>query len=160
MAAHRDAERDDEAHREITPADLHPAELDAPEHERAETTRDQRRDTAGRETTTGTADQDERPDAVVPDIRTVAQDEPDPVDEHTVRVPTADETAESIRRAQRALAEIAERNAADQARAAEEQRSAQLARWHTDDTQHDDHGLDRHDSADEGPALEWTGADA
>ena len=164
MTAHRDAERDEEAHREITPADLHPADLDAPEHERAETAHDQQ-DPAGRETTTGAPDRhdrtdaDERPDGLVPDIRAVAQEEPDPVDEHTVRVPTADETAESIRRAQRALTEITERNAADQAWAADEQRSAQLARWHTDDTQHDDHGVERHDAADEGPALERAGAD-
>jgi hypothetical protein len=68
-----------------------------------------------------------------PDIRDLAASEPGPIGEDSVRVPTANDTAESIQRAQRALAEIAQRKAADEAREAEETRAAQLARWHVDD---------------------------
>ncbi|MGH3425362.1 MAG: hypothetical protein ACRDO8_11565, partial [Nocardioidaceae bacterium] len=67
------------------------------------------------------------------DLREIATDEPAQVDEDEVRVPDADETAEAVARAQRALAEIAERQATDEARKAEEERSAQLAQWHSDD---------------------------
>jgi conjugative relaxase-like TrwC/TraI family protein len=49
------------------------------------------------------------------------------------RVPTADEAAGSITRAQRALAELEDRGAHDQRRADEEARGRQLARWHSDD---------------------------
>jgi conjugative relaxase-like TrwC/TraI family protein len=68
-----------------------------------------------------------------PDIRDLAACEPSTTGEDRVHVPTADDTAESIQRAQRALAEIAQREAADEAREAEETRAAQLARWHVDD---------------------------
>jgi len=78
-----------------------------------------------------------------PDLRKIAATEPAPVDEHTARVPTAEETAESIQRAQRALTEIAERDAADQARA-EHERAADLARWHTDNTPRTDQPNDEH----------------
>jgi len=73
------------------------------------------------------------PEAAPPDLREIAAAEPAPDDEHAVRVPTAEETATSVRRAQRALDEIAERDTADQARAAEDARAEQLARWHADD---------------------------
>ncbi len=68
------------------------------------------------------------------DLREIAADEPAPADEHIVRVPTAQETADAVQRAQRALDEIAERDATDTARAAEEARADQLNRWHADDT--------------------------
>jgi hypothetical protein len=48
-----------------------------------------------------------------------------------VRVPTADETAESVRRAQRALHELRHRQAAE-ARHAEEEAREEVARWHID----------------------------
>ena len=50
-----------------------------------------------------------------------------------VRVPTADETADAIRRAHRALDEIRARESQDARRAAEDSRAEQLARWHDDD---------------------------
>ena len=64
------------------------------------------------------------------------------------RVPTAGETADSITRAQRALAELDARTANDQRRDAEEARQRQLARWHADDkaaaaSAERDRGLDR-----------------
>ena len=55
-------------------------------------------------------------------------------DEDTVRVPSSDETAESVRRAQRALAELRQREVIEARRAHDEARDAELARWHTDDT--------------------------
>jgi conjugative relaxase-like TrwC/TraI family protein len=75
-------------------------------------------------------------DTDVPDVRDLAAGEGKrPTrDEHDwTRVPTADQTADSITRAQRALAEMQRRDAADQRRQHEEQRVAQLARWHHDD---------------------------
>ena len=57
-----------------------------------------------------------------------------PLDEDVVRVPTADETAETIARAQRALSEIQRREHLDRRREHDE-RTEQLARWHTDDTE-------------------------
>jgi conjugative relaxase-like TrwC/TraI family protein len=52
--------------------------------------------------------------------------------EDEVRVPTAKETADTIRRAQHALAEIDAREADDARRAREDARTQQLARWHHD----------------------------
>lgn len=77
------------------------------------------------------------------DVRETAAMEPEVADEHTVRVPTVCETAESIQRAQRALAEIERRNA--EARA-EQERAEQLTRWHADDREAEAHAAD---SADE-----------
>ena len=57
-----------------------------------------------------------------------------PLDEDVVRVPTADETAETIARAQQALSEIQRREHLDRRREHDE-RTEQLARWHTDDTE-------------------------
>jgi hypothetical protein len=48
-----------------------------------------------------------------------------------VRVPTAEETAESVRRAQRALQELKHREAAE-ARHAEEEAQEESSRWHAD----------------------------
>ena len=50
-----------------------------------------------------------------------------------MRVPSGEEMAESVRRAQRALAEIRARDAADAEREVDESRVDQLARWHEDD---------------------------
>jgi TrwC relaxase/AAA domain len=87
------------------------------------------------------------------DLREVAETEPAPVDEHTVRVPTAQETAASIQRAQRALVEMAARDAADAARMRERERQEQLARWHAEDqTDAGEHGNEREAGLDE-PAL-------
>lgn len=67
----------------------------------------------------------ERTQEDVYDVREIAATEPAPLAEDVVRVPSGDETAESIRRAQRALREIEAREAAD----AEAARSEQAARW-------------------------------
>jgi hypothetical protein len=69
----------------------------------------------------------------VPDIRQVTAEEPAHVDEDIVRVPSAEETADSVARAQRALAEMERRRAEEERHAADEPRAQQLARWHTDD---------------------------
>ena len=63
----------------------------------------------------------------------MAAAEPAPTQEDTVRVPSAEQTADSVARAQRALAEIRAREAAEEREAAEQQRAEQLSRWHTQD---------------------------
>jgi conjugative relaxase-like TrwC/TraI family protein len=63
------------------------------------------------------------------DVRDTASDEPRRNREDEVRVPTADETADALRRAHRALAEIRVREADDARRAADDARIEQLARW-------------------------------
>src|SRR5262249_32309298 len=76
------------------------------------------------------------PDAAeinVKDIRDTAAREPHRSGEDEVRTPTAGETTDSVRRAQRALAEIRARDAADRKREAEQARSVQLNRWHHHD---------------------------
>jgi hypothetical protein len=75
-------------------------------------------------------------ETAVADIREHGMDEPERApraDDDWTRVPTADETADSITRAQRALAELEARHAEEQRRAAEEARSDQLSRWHAND---------------------------
>ncbi|MHA6779620.1 MobF family relaxase [Pseudonocardia saturnea] len=76
------------------------------------------------------------PDVVVEapdrDIREIAADEPAPVNEDTVRIPTPDETADDYADATRALAEINARRAID-LQAETEHRAAELDRWHADD---------------------------
>lgn len=69
----------------------------------------------------------------IPDLRHIAATEPKPVEDDAVRVPSADEAANSIARAQRALSEITHRRAIEDVRAADEARSQQLARWHADE---------------------------
>jgi hypothetical protein len=74
------------------------------------------------------------------DIRDIAAAEPARIEDDTVRVPSADETADTLARAQRALAETRQRQADDQRHAAQQARAQQLARWHTDDqTTHHQH---------------------
>jgi conjugative relaxase-like TrwC/TraI family protein len=68
--------------------------------------------------------------------------------EDQVRVPTADETTDALRRAHRALAEIRARGVDDARRAADDARTEQLARWHQHDraaerAAADEHGWDR-----------------
>jgi conjugative relaxase-like TrwC/TraI family protein len=70
------------------------------------------------------------------DIREVAAGEERVVESDVPRVPSADETAEVVRRAQRALIEIQHRREAEERFAAAEAaaRAEELARWHADDT--------------------------
>jgi hypothetical protein len=108
LAAHAETLRAEDEHREITEADL--AE-DLGEFERAKA--------------------HVRPADTI-DLREQAAADDAPADQDTVRVPTAEETTDSVRRAERALAEIRARDAAD-TNAAAEARAEQLTRWHTDD---------------------------
>jgi hypothetical protein len=70
------------------------------------------------------------------DIREVAASEERLAESDAPRVPSADETAEAVRRAQRALIEIQHRREAEDRHAAAEAeaRDEELARWHADDT--------------------------
>jgi hypothetical protein len=83
------------------------------------------------------------------DIRDTAHPDPRRGAEDQVRVPTADETTDALRRAHRALAEIRARDVDDaRRRAADEARTEQLARWHQHDraaeqAAADEHGWDR-----------------
>jgi hypothetical protein len=72
------------------------------------------------------------------DLRQVAAVEEPVVESDTPRVPSADETAESVRRAQRALIEIQHRRDTEERHAADEAaRDEELAQWHADDTNAD-----------------------
>jgi hypothetical protein len=109
LAAHRADQAAEDAHREITEADVLDDEHDA-------------------------ADVAPAAETAVPDMQdtSTASEHADP---EPGRVLTADETAEAVRRAQEALAEIAARRAGDEQREAEEEaaRHDQLARWSADD---------------------------
>jgi hypothetical protein len=94
-------------------------------------------------------------ETAAPDIRDVAAAEPPQTGEDTVRVPTAAETADTITRAQRALAEIEQRRIQDERAAAEQARADQLNRWHTDD-QHTEHATELTDTT---PTLELSTVD-
>ncbi len=71
-------------------------------------------------------------ETAAPDIRDIAGAELERVEDDAIRVPSADETADNLARAQRALAETRQRQADEQRHAAEQSRAQQLARWHTD----------------------------
>ncbi len=86
-------------------------------------------------------------DAVEPDLREIAAAEPRQTREDETRVPDGDELLSSTERARRILREIAARDEFDQQHH-EEERAAQLARWHADEYG-DDAGL-----GDDGPARE------
>jgi|Tabmets5t2r1_1033131.scaffolds.fasta_scaffold06882_2 hypothetical protein len=75
-------------------------------------------------------------------------------DEDIVRVPTADETAGTIARAQRTLNELRRREDLDRQRERDE-RAEQLTRWHDDDTERAEAAAsEEHDS----DALDYGGA--
>jgi conjugative relaxase-like TrwC/TraI family protein len=78
------------------------------------------------------------PDAAetaIEDIRQTAVREPRRGGEDSVRVPTASEITDSVRRAQRALAEIRAREATERKRDADQARREQVTIWHHDDRQ-------------------------
>ena len=108
LAIQDQAVREEDLHREITETDVVDDEL-VPEPDR------------------------DLPTTTSDDVRDVAAREPIAVNEDEVRLPTAEESADSIEKAQRALCEIEEREAADAAREAEEARASELTRWHGDD---------------------------
>jgi len=115
LEAHRDALVEDDRHRTIIETDIAEPSIDRVDETLADAGPEPRAD----------ADLTDVPD---PDIRDVAAVEPAPVDEDAVRVPTPQETADAIADANRALAEMCAREAADQQEA--EHRAAELARWH------------------------------
>jgi hypothetical protein len=78
-------------------------------------------------------------EAHIPDIRAVAAAEPKRAEHDAVRVPSAQESADAIARAQRALVEIRQRRAVEDQHAVEQARAQQLARWRDDD-----HAADLH----------------
>jgi hypothetical protein len=72
-------------------------------------------------------------ETAVPDVREIAATEPAEDAEDVVRVPPTAETAAKLANARRTLAEIDERTAWEEQRAADDERAAQLAQWHNDD---------------------------
>jgi len=68
------------------------------------------------------------------DIRSATEGESAQHDTDVVRVPSPEETADTVAQARRALAELDDRRDHDEQRAAEEARTEELTRWHTDDT--------------------------
>ena len=125
LAAHAEATTVDERHRPILEEDILDADLDRERAERPPTSPDL------------TAD-----DAAPPDIRDTAHVEPGRARrEDQVRVTTADESADGIASARRAIREIEAREAWEH-QAEQDEHDAQLARWHNDEHHHhhDDHG--------------------
>lgn len=76
---------------------------------------------------------DEAGETGIADLREVAAEEPAVVESDEVRVPSADEAADTIAHMQRALREIQAREVAEAQRAAEEAQVAELYRRHTVD---------------------------
>jgi hypothetical protein len=160
LAAQREDARAEDPHREITDeaeladvaeqrtSDTHDADLAtnparttdeaAPDEavRESEPKRDLSQDEPGRADVEAHASAHSEPlvEPDVPHLRDVAADEPAPPDADGVRTPSAEETADSIGRAQRALAEIQQRRTAEQRESAGHERTEQLTRWHTDDT--------------------------
>ncbi|MFG1818278.1 MobF family relaxase [Kribbella sp. NPDC049174] len=100
------------------------------------------------------------------DIREVAAGEETLAESDVPRVPSADETAEAVRRAQRALIEIQHRRKAEELHAADdaEARAEELARWHADDTAAEQANTSPTTATDQatddhGPVLELGGYD-
>ncbi|MQA12836.1 MAG: relaxase domain-containing protein [Pseudonocardiaceae bacterium] len=140
LAAHRAADAAEDPHREITSE----AELaDTDQHRGTDATTvaepvpappdvEQAEPAAERNTHDSELPATSPAETKVADVRDAAADEPARGNEDAVHVPSADETADSVQRAQRALAEIRTRTAAEEREAAEH-RAEQLARWHAQD---------------------------
>ncbi|MPY97747.1 MAG: relaxase domain-containing protein [Actinophytocola sp.] len=142
LAAHDEHERAEDEHREI----IDKADLADVAEQRADDTRQ-----AEPEPNADTAE------TVVPDVRDVAADEPDRESDDRVRVPSADETAESVEQAQRALAEMQARREAEQRRAEDEARAERIERWHADEAPTQERQAERH--VEDVPALEMAATD-
>jgi hypothetical protein len=154
LAADRAARAEEDPYREITEHDLDDTEhndQDQYGHDQDDHGGDRRADhdlgseaddtdapVAGRDPV-GRDDADWAKELVAPrdllDLRELAAAEPDPADEDTVRVPTAEEMSESTRRAVRAIGEIRTRNAADAEREAvdEQAQTSRVIAWRTRD---------------------------
>jgi hypothetical protein len=114
LAAPRDAIADEDTHRPVTAGDIDDRPPDI-------------RDTAT----------DDRGDVLTPDLREVAAAEPRQVGEDRVGIQDPATAAANIARARRAIHEIQAREAWEQ-HAADDERAAQLARWHDNDAHLDD----------------------
>ncbi len=136
LAAHRDATTADEQHRAVTEADVIDrddiADTDDEPHV------DERAELAGR------------------DLREIADAEPRAAAEDVVRVPSADETAAAIEKANRALAEMRARDAVD-THEADQHRTEELNRWHAQDQTAEHEAID-HAAVDDEPAFERSDA--
>jgi len=142
LAAHDEHERAEDPHREIT----HEADLADVAEQRAHDSRQV-------EPEPGT----EAAETAVRDVREVAADEPGREPDDQVRVPSADETAESVEQAQRALAEMQARRDIEQRRAEDEARAERIERWHTDEAAAAEREAVR--DAERAPGLEMAVAD-
>jgi hypothetical protein len=151
LDAHRAADRDEAPYRAITDeADLADiADARTADVRSVEIAADRGRADSGEEETA----------AEEVDIRQEAVDEKPAAEHDTVQVATAEDTAEAVRRAQRALIEIKQRRVAEERHAAEEARSEQLTRWRTDDAAAQVAAADREPAADGAPALGVGGED-
>jgi hypothetical protein len=128
LAAHRDSDTAEDLHRPVTDADVI-------EHgdDRAEV--DDAGGGRGAEPPSGRSDRDaddQRDHLCRPTSPTSARSPPAPRAEDVVRVPTAAQTAADVVQAERALIEIRTRKVDDQLHA-EQERAAELTRWHHDD---------------------------
>jgi hypothetical protein len=161
LTAHQAAQAEDERHRDIIETDvpdLHDVRpklsnpddrnLAGPARHLDRDGRDMGDDRRGpHDQDTAAADRRSPLDAPEPDLREAASREPVQRHEDVVRVPTADETADALAGAHRALAEIRTREFLD-AREETEHRAAQLHRWHAADR------AEHQQARDEGVELE------
>ncbi|MDN5916082.1 MAG: relaxase domain-containing protein [Pseudonocardia sp.] len=128
LAAHREAMQDDDRHRDITETDVRDPAVEADRD--AEVVR---RDDEPVERDDVDDSRIQRPIEVPErDIREEAAGELAPVNEDVVRVPAAEEVADHLDNADRALVEIRAREGTDQQEEVDH-RAADLARWHIDD---------------------------
>ncbi|GLZ49481.1 hypothetical protein Acsp06_56660 [Actinomycetospora sp. NBRC 106375] len=132
LAAHRQAVASEEAHREVTDADVtdRPVDIDDEGAEKAQQDQPESGEVLDDEPIADEHQGIHRPPE--PDIREIADAEPAQAAEDNVRVPTADETSAAIDRANRALAEMRSRDEID-AREEEQHRADQLGGWQARD---------------------------
>jgi hypothetical protein len=161
LDADRAAREADDDHRDITEHDLAHGEHDESPDDRAEEDRalpdhadqDDTAEPRSSREPVGCDEADAAKQLVAPrellDLREIAAHEPDPVDEDTVRVTSAEAMSDSTRRAVRAIGEIRARNAADAEREAADDQ-AQVSRvihWRTRD-QHEAAQVDPDEAGD------------
>ncbi|OXM44939.1 TrwC relaxase [Amycolatopsis thailandensis] len=121
LQAHREHMATEDVHREVTA-----------DHDLTDVAR-QRADDVDTATAADAPDGEEVAEVEVADVREVAAAEDPVVESDEVRVPSAEETAGSVELAQRALKEIAARQAAEEQHVAEEAQAAELYRRNSDD---------------------------
>lgn len=119
LNAHREHMAVEDVHREVTA-----------EHDLTEVIEQRANDVDA--AVTPTAD-DDAVESEVTDVREVAAVEEPVVESEEVRVPSAEESAGSVERAQRALREISARQAVEESHAAEEAQATEMYRRNTND---------------------------